>query len=550
MIELDSQFSNVEDESVRDELKMLYPSSPLERLFLVPLMSKGKKTGHYHLYEGGDVTLDVYPKGTPVVEEEENYVLPALYKMDANGTELIWKIWVSGNCVKKVWGDNGGKLQLHERSHVGVNEGKKNATTDREQAMREAERDWVKYLDKGYRPKSKNGKALCAKVLKEKKKQGNCNANIYTIIRGLDIGTKSEKAKAKSAAKKKNNGTLPDYEVKELPMHAQEYLPTEAKCLKYFDFKKGVWVQRKYDGIRAHVRLVEKNGSKHVILTTRKGKQFVWLKGLREQFLAFFEGYEDVIFDCELYADVIYDEDWNEYPLDKRFDTISSACRVVRGTPHPQEDQICAHIFDIADETLDQDERFAKLDEIFAQDTSGTPNILRVESRLIHDASEVKKCLDEFAAEDYEGVIIRSRDLMYESGKRSLKMRKYKNFQDKEYPIIGVELDKGLTAKDFVWLCEGVDKNGKKNKFRAKPTGTEAQRIEFYTNYAEYIGFLLTCRFQELTALQVPRFSRGVALRETDSETYIFRYEKKVTKAKKAKAKVAKTKVAKAKKTK
>lgn len=284
-------------------------------------------------------------------------------------------------------------------------------------------------------------------------------------------------------------------------------------------------------------------------MTTRKGKQFVWLKHLRAQFLKFFEGYEDQIIDCELYADVIYDAQGKEYPVDKRFDIISSSARAVRGTPNPQEDQICAHVFDVADDaTLTQDERFAILDEMFGREDVMTecPNIVRVESRLIHDVKDIQTAFDEFAAVDYEGVIIRSRDMLYESDRRSLKMRKYKEFQDAEYTIVGAKVDPGLTAKDFVWLCE-TEVDGEKKMFKAKPTGTEAQKEDFYANKEEYFGSLLTCRYQALTALRVPRFPRGVALRETDSDTYIFRYEKKVTKAPKAKkAKAPKAKKVKA----
>lgn len=289
MIKVSHDLANVDDE-LKAELTALYPTGLPQHLFLIKRpMPKGSKVQQYNLYEEGDVVLNFYPKGTPVVEEEEHYILPALYKRDHTGTEIVWKIWVTQNTVNKTWGDCGGKMQYHSRNYSGVNEAKANATTDREQAMREAERDWIKYLDKGYRPKSKKGKELADRVLKEKAKQGNVNINVYTVIRGLVEpqpvkGAKAKKAKSKSstasstvakkvakisksvAAKKEikaklkaTNGTLPGFEVDHRPMHAQTWT-TEPKCLKYFDFKKGVWIQPKLDGIRAHVRLVVKNG--------------------------------------------------------------------------------------------------------------------------------------------------------------------------------------------------------------------------------------------------------------------------------------------------
>jgi len=47
-----------------------------------------------------------------------------------------------------------------------------------------------------------------------------------------------------------------------------------------------------------------------------------------------------------------------------------------------------------------------------------------------------------------------------------------------------------------------------------RPEGTIAQREEHYKNYKKYIGKMLTVRFQNLTALGVPRFPVGVCIRD------------------------------------
>jgi ATP-dependent DNA ligase len=487
-----------------------------------------------HIFQNGDIEIFKFPskgKSTLIMFEEEqenvvdpnSYVMPALYGVDKKGKERIWKVWALKNVVYKVHGEVGGKLTPATRKIKGVNKGKKNETSDEEQTKIEAEREWIKQLEKDYHPKCKEGISLEKKVNKAKQKQGGVTVDVSKVIRGDTLAPKKSKT-----TKSKDNGVVPGYESKFKPMHCQTW-SDEAKVLKYFDFDEGVYIQPKLDGVRCLARIMPEG----VVLLSRQGKQMVWLNHLRREVEAFLERYEHVMLDCEVYVDhiygkceykskkKIYSEGKEELSQDQKFDVISGAARPVRLEPHPLEEQMCLYVFDIADETgeMDQDDRFQLLKDLFSRpQAKKCKHIIMNETKVIYYQEEIKDYHDEAALNGFEGVVIRSRDLKYESQKRSNKMRKYKYFIDAEYPIIDVERDEGVDREHFVWVCEALVENSEGETslktFKAKPKGSREQKWEWYDNADDYIGKLLTVKFQQYTVDEVPRFPVGISIRD------------------------------------
>jgi ATP-dependent DNA ligase len=473
--------------------------------------------------DGYQTTLNFVVDSEVSVESEDtdSYILPALYGVDKKGKERIWKTWVVKNIVYKSYGEVGGVLSPSSRVYKGVNEGKKNSTTAHEQAMREAERDWVKQLDKEYRPKSKEGIALAKKALKVKNSQGGVNVNVDLIFREAESKpkAKAKKGKSKSIKVTDDNGTLKGYENTIRTMQCEKWTE-EDKCTSKFDFDNGVYIQPKLDGIRCLAMIVKDDeGGSRVVLLSRNGKQFVWLKHIRQEVLEFLDGHEDMILDGEVYANVIYGDEGSELPVEQKFDVISGAVRPKRNDPHPLEAQLSLYVFDIADPTseLSQDERFEILKELFA--SGGTDHIKMVETKVIYYPEEIYDYHDEVADRGYEGVVIRSADLTYEPHRKSLYMRKYKNFIDEEYSIVDAVCDEGVDREYFTWVCEKttispMTDDAELKTFTVKPMGTREQRQDMYDNKDEYIGKLLTVRYQVLTYEGVPRFPRGVSIRD------------------------------------
>jgi hypothetical protein len=274
------------------------------------------------------------------------------------------------------------------------------------------------------------------------------------------------------------------------------------------------------------------------------------LSHLHEEVKLFLADHPTIILDCEVYAHVIYgtaeymekkkkfiytppdpdDPDPPELDTSQKFDIISGAVRPTRNTPHALEEQMCLYIFDIADPTglLDQDERFDILKELFKSPlvTDGSvPHIKLVPTKTIYYIEEVEEIHGEMAYEGYEGVVLRARELLYESHKNSLMMRKYKHFVDKEFVVIDAVCDEGVDRESFTWVCEVIIPNvdtgeSSLESFNVKPMGTRDQRREWYDNYEQYIGELLTVIYQPTAfdedgepVVEIPRFPRGKAIR-------------------------------------
>ena len=133
-----------------------------------------------------------------------------------------------------------------------------------------------------------------------------------------------------------------------------------------------------------------------------------------------------------------------------------------------------------------------------------------VETLLVQKKSDIHKLHAKFVNQGHEGIMIREATSIYEIGKRSNYLLKFKEFQTEEYEIIGANCGHGRDADAVVWVC----KTATGHTLTVRPEGTIKQREVYYANRNRYIGKMLTVRFQNLTALGVPRFPVGVAIRD------------------------------------
>ena len=462
---------------------------------------------------------------------KEKYYLPLLYSIDKKGKERLWKNWVEDDTVYRVSGIVDGKKQTFQRTFKGKNIGKKNETTPHVQAKQTAEKMWVEQIDKGYLPKCKEGKSLLKKLQKGKEETGGHNINASAIIGGR---------KCKTVKKRDDVLTVDTVTINITPMKAGiwEHTPDNPrdilpKTLKYFDLKKGVYLQHKLDGWRCIARLQENSiefsssdeGSFIVVLTTNNQKQYPWFKSLRDDILNFIIKSAkllkvdplSIILDGELYSHILYDEHGTLLTHQARFSTISSMCGISRSSPHPLEDQLNYVIFDLVDlsKKESQDVRFDRLNKMFEKDAP--ESILRCGTQLGYSVDDIINYHNEISQQGYEGVIIRSRDLKYEQ-KRSLHIRKYKYFIDREYTVIDIHKDEGVDDHYFSWICcdySIIDPSTKKAVcFRATPKADEETKKEWCKNYKKYIGKSACIKFQEYSKDNIPRFPNMVGFRE------------------------------------
>lgn len=462
-----------------------------------------------------NVEFDCLPEE---VEEEldypDAYHLPILFSIDKANRERMWKNWVVGNVVHRLQGLTQGKKQTYERSYTGKNIGKKNETTPEEQAQNVADVMWTKQIDKGYFPKCKEGKSTLARMKKATSDTGGHNINAAASIRGRTAKT----------LKKKSNYAVSQVQIPIKPMKANKWdrkdtndpLSVLPRVLKYFDFDEGVYLQWKLDGWRCVVRLqYTEGGAPECVMTTNNGKQYPWFAHLRKEIIRFVSGKEELVLDGldgELYTHRIIGEDGLGLDDEARFSMIQSMCGLARSNPHPLETQMNFVVFDLVDKSgkLTQDERFANLKKLFKNAPNECTHIQMCETKVATFIEEVGQYHDEVAQKGYEGVIIRSRDLTYLIGKRSLKIRKYKYFIDREYTIVDVEKDEGVKNYYFVWVCETEE--GK--RFKATPMGCQEDKEWWYENYLEFLGKQVTLKFQGYSEDGVPRFPIAKGIRE------------------------------------
>jgi hypothetical protein len=133
-----------------------------------------------------------------------------------------------------------------------------------------------------------------------------------------------------------------------------------------------------------------------------------------------------------------------------------------------------------------------------------------VETFLVQKHTDMQSFHDMFMSQGYEGTMIRDPNSVYEVGQRSNYLLKYKDFQTEEYEVVGAKTGHGRDADAVVWVCKTKDGQ----QFTVRPEGTIAQREKHYKNREQFMGKMLTVRFQNLTALNVPRFPVGVAFRD------------------------------------
>lgn len=447
-------------------------------------------------------------------------IFPLLYKVDKNDQKREWECWVISNTLYRKYGLMDGKKVKSQRIFLGKNIGKSNETSPQEQAISEGMKEWTKQIDKEYLPLEDDteGQKLLKKVLDEKNKTGGHNINT-----SAGAGIK----KQKNIKRKIEETFIVENFQAIIPMKAHVWelenendpKSVKPKVLKYFTDKKeptSFYGQPKLDGWRAIVSI--KNDQ--IVITSNSGKQYPFFKDLRRDFKKLFDSFTSDFqidgFDGEIYNTEIYDKDGDYIPEDKRFSTICSICSLSRSEPHELESQIQFHVFDIVDKSgkLNQIERFKILDDIFGRVKCSKSMIVKVQTEIIDSYEKVPEYHDKFAAMGYEGIVLRSFDLLYQPGKRSNHMRKHKNFKDEEFEIVGAECDKGISVEHFTWIL----KNKNDLIFGAKPKGTREEKFEWYKNRKKYTGKYLTVKFQEYTETGVPRFPIAKNFRSSPGE--------------------------------
>jgi DNA ligase-1 len=351
---------------------------------------------------------------------------------------------------------DGAKQQDFKPFTEGKNLGRANQTSALEQAEAEAESQYKKLLDKGY-----------------KKWPGPVVQKNPTSLRNwLDT-----------------MGAGTDATGKLKPMLAYKTIaPIMFPCLGNF----------KYDGVRCF-SFIEDGGIEKV---SRNGKPFTHLDHL-DKYLSEFFGSMDCIVDGELYSHTMSFQG-----------IISSVKRAQKSNL-----EIGYRIYDVipmGDLTMPQYQRWDLLKQvkkkIKAMKEDGYKIIIEIAPYFrIEDMDDVKDLFSQAIVKGYEGAIFRNINAPYHFGHRSRNLMKYKEFLEEEFEIIGAEEATGRDAGTAVFKL--LTNTKPRQEFRARPMGTREEREDYLININQYIGEMGTVKFQEYTDDGIPRFPIFKAIR-------------------------------------
>ena len=280
---------------------------------------------------------------------------------------------------------------------------------------------------------------------------------------------------------------------------SRDFRPQLAKTFNYnkTKLKYPIVAQKKYDGNRA---ILYKTSSGEVVMETRNGHRYLP--------------------ECISYITIEYKEDLSKNIIldgelfipGMSFQELQSIVRLKKSPNINKENdfkKLKFYAFDLVN-LSNHDLKFKDSYKILKEITKNKKNTILVDNDIIYSKENIKLYHDKYVNEGYEGIILRKIDKKYGINKRNSDILKYKYFIDSEYKIIGIKIEINNGLKLPMWKC--VTEEGK--EFTCRPIGSNEYKLELLKNYKQYIGKLLTVKYQELSDDGIPRFGVGKSIRE------------------------------------
>ena len=395
------------------------------------------------------------------------------------------------------YGYEGGAVQRDEKVvEEGKNIGKKNETTPLQQAVLEARSVWNKKKASGYvEAEGAGGKSVAAvaAVVATASASASSTPKARRLIRKVAEAPEGGAGGKAAAAASVSIAASRASEITEsvpLPMLAHKW-PEKAKHVVF-----PCYVQPKFDGTRTVAVCGLKAGTP--CLFSRQRKAYPHLEHIQAVVRQLPKG---LLLDGELYR---HDLDFNEIVGTIKKKTLTKA-------DEPKHALIQLHCYDLIDTEKTFEERFTELKTLFSEYKKVIGDVLILcPTEKVTKKEDLKPKHDEYVADGYEGLMIRNVAGLYDVGNRSTDLLKMKEFQDDEFEIVGFYEGEGGDKGLVIWRCK--TKEGK--LFGCRPHGTHEDRAELFKHGKDYVGKMLTVRYQELTPDGIPRFPVGIAVRD------------------------------------
>ena len=114
---------------------------------------------------------------------------------------------------------------------------------------------------------------------------------------------------------------------------------------------------------------------------------------------------------------------------------------------------------------------------------------------------EIRRRLNDYLREGYEGAVIRRPEGAYHWGRRLTWLQKVKKFHDEEFLVVEVDAATGQHAGCAIWICETATGE----RFRVASCGSLAERRRQLAVANLYVGRWLTVRYDGWSRRGVPQ---------------------------------------------
>jgi DNA ligase-1 len=266
------------------------------------------------------------------------------------------------------------------------------------------------------------------------------------------------------------------------PMLAQSYDKHSAK-IKY-----PAYVQPKLDGHRC-IAIIQDG---KCTLWSRTRKPITGVPHIARELERILGNVPGIfVFDGEL-----YNHDYRE-----KFEELTSYIRQV--TPKPGHEVVQYVIYDLVNDAP-YSERRIQLED-YALQLNGT-HLAVLPAFPVDDEEAMITLFGVFLEQGYEGLMVRNSAGIYKN-KRSYDLQKVKVMADAEFEVTDVTEGRGKMAGKAMFHCKTADGG----EFRVKMVGALDSLNHYLDHKEDYIGKMLTVKYQNLSAEGIPRFP--IALR-------------------------------------
>lgn len=295
------------------------------------------------------------------------------------------------------------------------------------------------------------------------------------------------------------------------------------------DYSKGVYLSDKLDGVRclAHCYYDDQRQHSMIRLESRTGQVYS-VPHIEDELIKFMNPGE--ILDGELYlhgenlqdiTSAVKRTDTQE-AIDKAFRKMSKDNSVENANEYDHaikiaviRDELEFRVFDIASKVYHEVGFAGRLliMQNYATDRfKDGGKVFLVDYEFAKDEAAMLRLHDDAVSRGFEGIMIRTIDGLYESGKRSTGLWKYKVFKDGEFLIISVTPDKD--GHGVFNLLNDIPADDGEFKDFSCVMGSMDDRDEFLRNAHMYVGRYLKVKYQARYAeTYKPQFPTGVMVR-------------------------------------